>query len=59
MIFLASARERGCTSVSLSVREDNEGARAFYESLDWTQTSRSSEAYHGSHSITYEKSTRE
>jgi ribosomal protein S18 acetylase RimI-like enzyme len=57
-IFLTDARERGCASVSLSVREDNEGARRFYESLGWEQTSRSSTAYHGSHSITYEKSTR-
>ena len=58
-IFLADARERGCARVSLSVREDNVGARRFYESLDWDETSRSSTAYHGSISITYEKNTRE
>jgi len=57
-IFLADARERGCARVSLSVREDNVGARRFYESLDWKETSRSSAAYHGSISITYEKNTR-
>jgi ribosomal protein S18 acetylase RimI-like enzyme len=58
-LFLAEARDRGCTRVVLSVREDNLGARRFYESLDWEETSRSSQPYHGSISITYEKSTRE
>jgi ribosomal protein S18 acetylase RimI-like enzyme len=58
-LFLAEAGERGCTGVALSVREDNLGARRFYESLDWEETSRSSQPYHGSISITYEKSTRE
>jgi ribosomal protein S18 acetylase RimI-like enzyme len=58
-LFVAEARERGSTRVSLSVRKDNAGARSFYESLDWEETSRSSQPYHGSISITYEKSTRE
>ena len=57
-LFLQEGKERGCDSVTLSVREDNLAARHFYESLDWKETSRSSVAYHGSHSITYEKSTR-
>ena len=57
-IFLAEAGERGCARVSLSVREDNVGARRFYESLNWKETGRSSAEYHGSHSITYEKNTR-
>ena len=57
-IFLAEAGERGCASVSLSVRDDNVAARRFYESLDWEKTSRSTAEYHGSHSITYEKNTR-
>ncbi len=56
--FLAEAGERGCATVSLSVREDNVGARRFYESLGWEETGRSPAAYHGSYSITYEKSTR-
>jgi hypothetical protein len=34
-------------------------ARDFYESLHWEESSRSSQPYHGSFSITYEKSTRE
>ena len=58
-LFLAEAGDRGCARVVLSVREDNPGARRFYESLDWAEISRSSETYHGSISITYEKSTRE
>ena len=57
-IFLAEAGEKGCASVSLSVRDDNVAARRFYESLDWKETGRSSAEYHGSHSITYEKNTR-
>jgi ribosomal protein S18 acetylase RimI-like enzyme len=57
-VFLAEAAERGCARVSLSVREDNLGARRFYESLGWEETGRSLTAYHGSYSITYEKSTR-
>jgi ribosomal protein S18 acetylase RimI-like enzyme len=57
-IFLADAGERGCATVSLSVREDNVAARRFYESLGWEETSRSTAEYHGSRSITYEKSTR-
>lgn len=57
--FLSDARDRGCTRVTLSVREDNVAARRFYESLHWEERSRSSQAYHGSFSITYEKSTRE
>jgi ribosomal protein S18 acetylase RimI-like enzyme len=57
-LFLQEAKERGCELVALSVREDNLAARRFYESLDWKGAGRSSFAYHGSHSITYEKSTR-
>jgi ribosomal protein S18 acetylase RimI-like enzyme len=57
-LFLQEAKQRGCELVALSVREDNVAARRFYESLDWKQTSISSVAYHGSISITYEKSTR-
>jgi ribosomal protein S18 acetylase RimI-like enzyme len=56
--FLAEAGKRGCARVSLSVREDNVGARRFYQSLGWEETGRSPAAYHGSYSITYEKSTR-
>jgi ribosomal protein S18 acetylase RimI-like enzyme len=58
-LFLSDAHDRGCTKVTLSVREDNVAARRFYESLHWEERSRSSQAYHGSISITYEKSTRE
>lgn len=57
-VFLQEARQEGCELVTLSVREDNLAARRFYESLHWEERSRSSVAYHGSHSITYEKSTR-
>jgi ribosomal protein S18 acetylase RimI-like enzyme len=57
-VFLVEAGERGCTLVSLSVREDNVAARRFYESLGWEKTGRSPTAYHGCYSITYEKSTR-
>ncbi len=58
-LFLSEARDCGRTQVTLSVREDNVAARRFYESLHWEERSRSSQAYHGSFSITYEKSTRE
>jgi len=58
-LFLVDAWGRGSTTVTLSVREDNLGARRFYESLDWEETSRSDQAYHGSFSITYEKGTRD
>jgi ribosomal protein S18 acetylase RimI-like enzyme len=58
-LFLSDAHDRGRTKVTLSVREDNVAARRFYESLHWEEKSRSSQAYHGSFSITYEKSTRE
>lgn len=58
-LFLKEAGQRGCQLVTLSVREDNPGARSFYESMDWTEVSRSSEEYHGSHSITYQKKTGE
>jgi ribosomal protein S18 acetylase RimI-like enzyme len=51
------AGQRGCEVVTLSVREDNPGARLFYESMDWTEVSRSSEEYHGSLPITYQKKT--
>jgi len=57
-LFLQETERKGCELVTLSVREDNLAARRFYESLDWKETSKSSFAYHGSHSITYEKSTR-
>lgn len=53
--FQREARDRGCGTVTLSVRDDNVGARRFYESLDWTEVSRSSQSYHGSLSITYQK----
>ena len=57
-LFLQEADRESCELVTLSVREDNMTARRFYESLDWKEISRSSTTYHGSHSITYEKSTR-
>ena len=56
--FLQEAGRTGCEAVALSVREDNEAARRFYESLGWTEASRSPRAYHGSVSITYHKTTR-
>ena len=58
-LFLRKAAERGSQLVTLSVREDNLGARGFYESLNWVEVSRSSEEYHGSLSITYQKNTSE
>jgi len=58
-LFLGDALDRGSTRVTLSVREDNVAARRFYQRLHWEERSRSSQAYHGSFSITYEKSTRE
>jgi ribosomal protein S18 acetylase RimI-like enzyme len=58
-LFVKEAGQRGCEVVTLSVREDNPGARLFYESMDWTEVSRSSEEYHGSVSITYQKRTSE
>jgi len=58
-LFLVDAWGRGSTTATLSVREDNLGARRFYESLGWEEMSRSDQPYHGSISITYEKSTRE
>jgi ribosomal protein S18 acetylase RimI-like enzyme len=54
---MREAGQRGCQVVTLSVREDNPGARLFYESMNWTEVSRSSQEYHGSHSITYQKKT--
>jgi ribosomal protein S18 acetylase RimI-like enzyme len=45
--------------VTLSVREDNPGARLFYENMGWTELSSSSEEYHGSRSVTYQKRTGE
>ncbi|NIN68711.1 MAG: GNAT family N-acetyltransferase [Anaerolineae bacterium] len=54
-LFLTEARERGCEQVTLSVRDDNLEARRFYESMNWKETARSSETYHGHVSITYEK----
>jgi ribosomal protein S18 acetylase RimI-like enzyme len=58
-LFVGEARQRGCLVVTLSVREDNPGARLFYESMGWTEVSSSSQEYHGSHSITYEWRTSE
>ena len=58
-LFLTDARQRGSELVTLSVREDNLGARGFYEGLNWTEVAVSSEEYHGSLSITYQKATSE
>jgi len=58
-IFLTDARQRGSELVTLSVREDNLGARGFYEGLNWTEVAVSSEEYHGSLSTTYQKATSE
>lgn len=58
-LFVREAGQRGCQVVTLSVREDNAGARLFYESMDWAQVSESSQEYHGSVSITYQKRTSE
>jgi ribosomal protein S18 acetylase RimI-like enzyme len=58
-LFLIDAWGQGRTTASLSVREDNLGARRFYESLGWEEKSRSDQPYHGSISIIYEKGTRE
>ena len=58
-LFMREAGERGCQVVTLSVREDNPGARLFYESMEWAKVSESSQAYHGSVSITYQKRTSE
>jgi ribosomal protein S18 acetylase RimI-like enzyme len=58
-LFVRDAGQRGCLVVTLSVREDNPGARLFYESMDWAKVSESSQEYHGSHSITYQKRTSE
>jgi ribosomal protein S18 acetylase RimI-like enzyme len=58
-LFLVDVWGRGSTTATLSVREDNQGARRFYESLGWEEKSRSDQPYHGSFSITYEKNTRE
>ena len=58
-LFLREAGQRGCLVVTLSVREDNPGARLFYESMDWAKVSESSQQYHGSVSITYQKRTSE
>jgi len=54
-VFVREAWDRGCERIVLSVRDDNVAARRFYESLDWEEVSRSSRAYHGSLSITYQK----
>jgi ribosomal protein S18 acetylase RimI-like enzyme len=58
-LFLKEAAQRGCPLVTLSVQEDNLGARDFYESLHWSEVARSSDEYHGSISITYQKRTSE
>ena len=54
-LFVREAWSRGCEGITLSVREDNVGARRFYESMNWEEVSRSSKTYHGSFSITYQK----
>ncbi len=54
-LFLTEARKRGCKQVTLSVRDDNLEARRFYESMNWEETARSTETYHGRVSITYAK----
>jgi ribosomal protein S18 acetylase RimI-like enzyme len=54
-LFVREARKRGCKRVTLSVRDDNLAARRFYESMNWEETARSPETYHGRVSITYEK----
>jgi len=58
-LFMREAGQRGCQVVTLSVRGDNAGARLFYESMEWAKVSESSQAYHGSVSITYQKRTSE
>ncbi|KZN25388.1 peptide N-acetyltransferase [Haladaptatus sp. R4] len=42
---LDSARDRGCTRVSLTVHEENEGARSLYESMGFELVGRESEYY--------------
>jgi ribosomal protein S18 acetylase RimI-like enzyme len=54
-LFLMEAWNRGCKRVTLSVREDNQAARRFYESLKWDRMARSSKMYRGSFSIVYGK----
>ena len=56
-LFVKEAGQGGCEVVTLSVREDNPGARLFYESMGWTEVSTSADEYHGSRSITYQKKT--
>jgi ribosomal protein S18 acetylase RimI-like enzyme len=58
-LFLREGAQRGSQLVTLSVREDNLGARRFYENLEWVEVSTSSQEYHGSLSITYQKNTSE
>jgi ribosomal protein S18 acetylase RimI-like enzyme len=58
-LFVREAGQRGCEVVTLSVREDNEGARLFYESIGWTRVGEPSDEYHGSRSITYQRRTSE
>ena len=58
-LFVREAGQRGCQVVTLSVRKDNPGARLFYESMEWAKVSQSSQEYHGSVSITYQKRTSE
>ena len=55
-LFVREAWDRGCESITLSVRDENVEARRFYESMNWEQVSKSSRAYHGSFSIAYQKS---
>ena len=54
-LFVREAWDRGCGRITLSVRDDNVGAKRFYESMNWEEVSRSSKPYHGSSSVTYQK----
>jgi ribosomal protein S18 acetylase RimI-like enzyme len=54
-LFVREARDRECERITLSVRDDNMEARRFYESMSWEEVSKSSQTYHGSFSITYQK----
>ena len=54
-LFVREARNRGCETITLSVRDDNTLAKRFYERLNWEEASRSSKTYRGSFSVTYQK----
>lgn len=58
-LFVREAWNRGCERITLSVRDDNVAARAFYESMNWEEVSRSSNRYRGSFSVTYQKVMRD